>query len=125
MLTAAGQAPLGHIPFTPEAKRTLELALREALQLGHDYIGTGHILLGLTTDPGCKGAEVLMELGAGLDARPGAGYRAAARRRSPASRRRDASGGWYREREQVRRPDSPARGRRAAGRDGPQPGRSR
>ncbi len=57
-----------HIPFTPEAKRTLELALREALQLGHDYIGTGHILLGLTTDPGCQGAQVLVELGAGLDA---------------------------------------------------------
>ena len=63
-----GPGAAGHIPFTPEAKRTLELALREALQLGHDYIGTGHILLGLTTDPGCKGAEVLMELGAGLDA---------------------------------------------------------
>ena len=68
--SADGRGPgaAGHIPFTPEAKRTLELALREALQLGHDYIGTGHILLGLTTDPGCKGAEVLMELGAGLDA---------------------------------------------------------
>jgi ATP-dependent Clp protease ATP-binding subunit ClpC len=63
-----GPGAARHIPFTPEAKRTLELALREALQLGHDYIGTGHILLGLTTDPGCKGAEVLIELGAGLDA---------------------------------------------------------
>jgi ATP-dependent Clp protease ATP-binding subunit ClpC len=58
----------GHIPFTPEAKRALELALREALQLGHDYIGTGHILLGLTTDPACQGAHILTELGAGLDA---------------------------------------------------------
>jgi ATP-dependent Clp protease ATP-binding subunit ClpC len=68
--SADGRGPgaAGHIPFTPEAKRTLELALREALQLGHDYIGTGHILLGLTTDPGYKGAEVLTELGAGLDA---------------------------------------------------------
>ncbi len=68
--SADGRGPgaAGHIPFTPEAKRTLELALREALQLGHDYIGTGHILLGLTTDPGCKGAQVLVDLGAGLDA---------------------------------------------------------
>jgi ATP-dependent Clp protease ATP-binding subunit ClpC len=68
--SAGGRGPgaTGHIPFTPEAKRTLELALREALQLGHDYIGTGHILLGLTADPGCKGAQVLMELSVGLDA---------------------------------------------------------
>src|SRR5260370_1324525 len=41
------QAPSGHIPFTPRAKKVLELALREALQLGHNYIGTEHILLGL------------------------------------------------------------------------------
>jgi ATP-dependent Clp protease ATP-binding subunit ClpC len=41
------QAPSGHIPFTPRAKKVLELSLREAQQLGHDYIGTGHILLGL------------------------------------------------------------------------------
>src|SRR3990170_6364117 len=40
-------APIGHIPFTPRAKKVLELALREALQLGHNYIGTEHILLGL------------------------------------------------------------------------------
>jgi ATP-dependent Clp protease ATP-binding subunit ClpC len=41
------QAPPGHIPFTPRAKKVLELSLREALQLGHDRIGTEHILLGL------------------------------------------------------------------------------
>src|SRR6202035_4993190 len=41
------QAPSGHIPFTPRAKKVLELSLREALQLGHNYIGTEHILLGL------------------------------------------------------------------------------
>src|ERR1700691_5701037 len=41
------KAPRGHIPFTPPAKKCLELSLREALQLGHRYIGTGHILLGL------------------------------------------------------------------------------
>jgi hypothetical protein len=66
---APGPAPSGagttrHIPFTPQAKRTLELALREALELGHDYIGTGHILLGLVRDPGCMGASILLELGA-------------------------------------------------------------
>ena len=53
----------GHIPFTPEAKRTLELALREALQLGHDYIGTEHILLGLVRDSGTRGAQILARLG--------------------------------------------------------------
>src|ERR1700761_9039152 len=41
------KAPSGHIPFTPRAKKTLELSLREALGLGHNYIGTEHILLGL------------------------------------------------------------------------------
>ena len=42
-----GAAPTGHIPFTPRAKKVLELSLREALQLGHNYIGTEHLLLGL------------------------------------------------------------------------------
>jgi hypothetical protein len=61
----AGRSTEGHIPFTPQAKRTLELALREALQLGHDYIGTEHILLGLVRDPpGCRAATILSELGA-------------------------------------------------------------
>jgi hypothetical protein len=59
----SGEMTAGHIPFTPQAKRTLELALREALQLGHDYIGTGHILLGIVRDPGCQGASILSELG--------------------------------------------------------------
>jgi len=61
----AGRGPgqSGHIPFTPEAKRTLELSLREALQLGQNYIGTEHILLGLVRDPGTRGARVLAELG--------------------------------------------------------------
>jgi hypothetical protein len=62
--SAPGGMASGHIPFTPQAKRTLELALREAMQLGHDYIGTGHILLGIVRDPGCRGAAVLFELGA-------------------------------------------------------------
>jgi hypothetical protein len=60
---APGEMASGHIPFTPQAKRTLELALREALQLGHDYIGTEHILLGIVRDPGCRGASILSELG--------------------------------------------------------------
>jgi ATP-dependent Clp protease ATP-binding subunit ClpA len=54
----------GHIPFTPRAKRTLELALRESLQLGHDCIGTEHILLGLVRERSCRAAAILSELGA-------------------------------------------------------------
>jgi hypothetical protein len=53
-----------HIPFTPQAKRTLEVALRESLQLGHDCIGTEHILLGLVREPGSRAAAILSELGA-------------------------------------------------------------
>jgi ATP-dependent Clp protease ATP-binding subunit ClpC len=60
-------APAGHIPFTPRAKKVLELALREALQLGHNYIGTEHILLGLLREGEGVGAQVLQELGADLD----------------------------------------------------------
>lgn len=52
-------APGGHIPFTPPAKVTLELALREATQLHHNYVGTEHILLALVRDGGGVGAEVL------------------------------------------------------------------
>jgi ATP-dependent Clp protease ATP-binding subunit ClpC len=44
------QTPSGHIPFTPRSKKCLELSLRESLQLGHDYIGTGHLLLGLISE---------------------------------------------------------------------------
>jgi len=59
------QAPSGHIPFTPRAKKVLELALREALQLGHNYIGTEHILLGLIREGDGVAAQVLVKLGAG------------------------------------------------------------
>jgi ATP-dependent Clp protease ATP-binding subunit ClpC len=52
-------APKGHIPFTPRAKKVLELALREALQLGHNYIGTEHILLGVMREGEGLGAEIL------------------------------------------------------------------
>jgi ATP-dependent Clp protease ATP-binding subunit ClpA len=61
------QAPSGHIPFTPRAKRVLELSLREALQLGHDYIGTEHILLGLIREGEGVAAQVLARLGADLN----------------------------------------------------------
>jgi ATP-dependent Clp protease ATP-binding subunit ClpA len=60
-------APRGHIPFTSRAKKALELSLPEALQLGHDYIGTEHILLGLIREGEGVGAQVLQELGAGLE----------------------------------------------------------
>ncbi len=59
-------APAGHIPFTPRAKKVLELSLREALQLGHDYIGTEHILLGLVREGEGVAAQVLIKLGAPL-----------------------------------------------------------
>ena len=61
-----GQAPSGHIPFTPRAKKVLELSLREALQLGHNYIGTEHILLGLIREGEGVAAQVLVKLGADL-----------------------------------------------------------
>jgi ATP-dependent Clp protease ATP-binding subunit ClpA len=59
--------PTGHIPFTPRAKKVLELSLREALQLGHNYIGTEHILLGLIREGEGVGAQVLQKLGADLN----------------------------------------------------------
>ena len=61
------QAPSGHIPFTPRAKKVLELSLREALQLGHNYIGTEHILLGLIREGEGVAAQVLNKLGADLN----------------------------------------------------------
>ena len=58
------ESPSGHIPFTPRAKKVLELSLREALQLGHNYIGTEHILLGLIREGEGVAAQVLVKLGA-------------------------------------------------------------
>src|SRR2546425_4075280 len=60
-------APTGHIPFTPRAKKVLELSLREALQLGNNYIGTEHILLGLIREGEGVAAQVLQKLGADLN----------------------------------------------------------
>ena len=61
------QQPTGHIPFTPRAKKVLELSLREALQLSHSYIGTEHILLGLIREGEGVAAQVLVKLGADLN----------------------------------------------------------
>jgi ATP-dependent Clp protease ATP-binding subunit ClpA len=61
------QAPSGHIPFTPRAKKVLELADREARALGHDYVGTEHILLGLIREGDGVAAQVLVNLGADLN----------------------------------------------------------
>src|SRR5579875_3426369 len=62
----AGSAPSGSPPFTPRAKKVLELSLREALQLGHSYIGTEHMLLGLVREGEGVAAQVLVSLGADL-----------------------------------------------------------
>src|SRR5690348_13582225 len=61
------QAPSAHIPFTPRAKKVMELASREAQHLGHNYTGTGHILLGLIREGEGVAAQVLVKLGADLD----------------------------------------------------------
>ena len=61
------QAPSGHIPFTPRAKTVLELSLREALKLGHNFIGTEHILLALVRESEAVAAQVLVRLGADLN----------------------------------------------------------
>ena len=60
------EPPSGHIPFTPRAKKVIEYAMREGLQLGHSYIGTEHLLLGLTREPDGVAAQVLVKLGADM-----------------------------------------------------------
>src|SRR5271169_5795890 len=61
------QEPSGHIPFTKRAKKALEMSLRESVQLGHNYIGTEHILLGLLREGDVVAAQVLVKLGADLN----------------------------------------------------------
>src|ERR1700680_702278 len=63
----AGSSTTGSPPFTPRAKKVLELSLREALQLGHNYIGTEHMLLGLIREGECVAAQILPRLGVGLE----------------------------------------------------------
>jgi ATP-dependent Clp protease ATP-binding subunit ClpA len=89
--------PSGHIPFTPRAKKTLELALREALQLHHNYIGTEHILLGVIREGEGVGAQVLRQHAdlleirmAVLDLLPAAAAQAQASRARRWLRRRSA-----------------------------------
>ncbi|WP_051645679.1 ATP-dependent Clp protease ATP-binding subunit [Corynebacterium vitaeruminis] len=60
------EPPVGHIPFTPRAKKVLELSLREGLQMGHKYIGTEFLLLGLIREGDGVAAQVLVKLGADL-----------------------------------------------------------
>jgi ATP-dependent Clp protease ATP-binding subunit ClpC len=60
------QAPAGHVPFTPRAKKVIELARREASDLGHNYVGTEHLLLGLVREGEGVAAQVLVKLGADL-----------------------------------------------------------
>ncbi|HZE29976.1 MAG TPA: Clp protease N-terminal domain-containing protein [Actinoallomurus sp.] len=67
VLGPGGQAPAGHIPFTPRAKKVRELTIREALRLGHNYVGTEHILLGLFGEEEGLAAKVLGELGVSKD----------------------------------------------------------
>jgi ATP-dependent Clp protease ATP-binding subunit ClpC len=67
MIGRGQDVPGGHIPFTPRAKKVLELSLREALQLGHNYIGTEHILLGLVREGDGVAAQVLNNLEVNLD----------------------------------------------------------
>jgi hypothetical protein len=66
MIGGGKAAPDAHIPFTPRSKKVLELSLREALQLGHNYIGTEHILLGLLREGEGVAVQVLVKLGADL-----------------------------------------------------------
>ncbi|GII48078.1 hypothetical protein Psi02_45020 [Planotetraspora silvatica] len=65
--TGSSPSPGEHIPFTPRAKKILELSLRESLNLRHNYIGTEHILLGLIREGGGAGARLLIARGADFD----------------------------------------------------------
>jgi len=69
MIGQGEQAPSGHIPFTPRAKKALELSLRESRRLRDGHIGTGHILLGLISEGEGVAAQVLVKLGAGVQRR--------------------------------------------------------
>jgi ATP-dependent Clp protease ATP-binding subunit ClpA len=68
LASPGSKPPTGHIPFTRQAKRILELSLREALEQKKSYIGTEHILLGLIREPGGAGAQIIQRLGGPLSA---------------------------------------------------------
>ncbi|MDI9599089.1 MAG: Clp protease N-terminal domain-containing protein, partial [Acidobacteriota bacterium] len=84
------ESPQGQIPFTPRAKKVLELALREALSLGHNYIGTEHILLGLVREDEGVAARILLDLDAEPDKIRGEVMRALS---GPGRRSAQAGGG--------------------------------
>ncbi|MBW3604289.1 MAG: hypothetical protein KY460_05115 [Actinobacteria bacterium] len=88
--------PGGHIPFTPRAKRVLELSLREAQQLGHNYIGTEHLLLGLIREGEGVGAQALLQLDVELDR---VRREIAAELRGPAGPQSREQRRWFRRRE--------------------------
>jgi ATP-dependent Clp protease ATP-binding subunit ClpC len=67
LIGVGGSEPSGHVPFTPRAKKVMELSLREALLLGHNYIGSEHLLLGLVREGEGVAAQVLMRHGADLE----------------------------------------------------------
>ena len=115
------QAPSGHIPFTPRAKKVLELSLRESVRLGHPYIGPEHILLGLIAEGHGVAVEVLRVPGraAGADPGPGARTRAPGRRGARRPARPQPVSAPPRHRGEVRRAAGPA------GRHRPAPGRHR
>ena len=109
----------GHIPFTPRAKKVLELSLREAIQLGHNYIGTEHILLGLIREGEGVAAQVLTRLGADSEPDPPAGDPAVARTPGRGDRRgvQPAAAPARRPGRAGRDPGPPGHDRRPAGRD--------
>lgn len=65
-IIGGGTSPLSHLPFSPRAKKVLELSLREALQLGHNYISTEHILLALIREGQGVGTQIIVRLGGNL-----------------------------------------------------------
>ncbi len=113
------EAPTGQIPFTPQAKKALELSLREALSLGHNYIGTEHILLGLVRESESIAARILLDFDADAEkirnrvvtALPGSGRKPS---RIPWARPRPVPKWRYRV-EQVRRRPRGRGGARAGG----------
>ena len=109
----------GHIPFTPRAKKVLELSLREAIQLGHNYIGTEHILLGLIREGEGVAAQVLDPAGRGSEPDPPAGDPAAARTPGRGNRRgvQPAAAPARRPGRAGRDPGPAGHDRRPAGRD--------
>jgi ATP-dependent Clp protease ATP-binding subunit ClpC len=94
------EATTGQIPFTPRAKKVLDLSLREALSLGHNHIGTEHILLGLVRENEGVAAQIMLDLGVNAETireemkRRLSGPRSEQRTAEPTRARKVRSGGW-------------------------------